>query len=125
MKLNLIKFSNILKFQGPSKSQNLRVVLCVVACGTFGAQAFAVDEQVEKEADKPIGAIVESKDGLPCLKLSVTCKKFVKDSKGSDKSLTTQSCVDDLIAGKNVEGLTVDQNILEQCKKVRNQLKTR
>lgn len=98
------------------------LVLILIGIPSVG---FAVDGTKDVDADKPIGTIVESKDGLPCLKISVACKKFVKESKSDDKSLTTQTCVDDLIAGKPVAGLTVDQTVLEQCKKVRNQLRTR
>ena len=108
-----------------SISNNCKFWTLVLALLVIPTISFSADKNADPDAGKPMGTIVETSDGLPCLKVSVACKKFVKESKPDDKSLTTQSCVDDLIVGKTVAGLKVDQAVLEQCKKVRNQLRTR
>lgn len=66
---------------------------------------------------------VDDASSLPCLKVSSACRKYMKENKSTYAS--TQACIDELLQGKSINGLEIAAESINDCKKVRSQLKTK
>lgn len=65
----------------------------------------------------------EHRDG-PCIKIMDACKSAGNNKSGSaEKKSLSKNCIQPLLNGEKVEGVTVNQNDLEACKAKKTEVK--